>query len=125
MVSLEEGHGSRQAEGHNLQPRGQNQVGFICSSIRNAFPDVEFMNGKQEDPVTPIVSFMLEAHAGARQEHWETESLNTAETNPIKKDIINGALGRGYELWVRVKISQPRNNCKEDAERMENELLAK
>ena len=69
MVSLEEGHGSRQAEGHNLQPRGQNQVGFICSSIRNAFPDVEFMNGKQEDPVTPIVSFMLEAHAGARQEH--------------------------------------------------------
>ena len=25
--------------GYNLEPRGSNQVGFICSSIRNAFPD--------------------------------------------------------------------------------------
>ena len=24
--------------GHNLQPRGQNQVGFICSSITDDFP---------------------------------------------------------------------------------------
>ena len=30
-----------------------------------------------------------------------------------------------HELWVRVKISTARSNCKQDAEKMENELLAK
>ena len=45
--------------------------------------------------------------------------------DPIKKDLINDALGRGYELWVRVKMSTATYDCDLDAERMENELLAK
>ena len=40
-----------------------------------------------------------------------------------KEDLINAALLKGYELWVRVKST--RGNRKLNAERMENKLLAK
>ena len=41
-----------------------------------------------------------------------------------KPAIINTALQRGYELWVRVKTSgNTSDRSKEDAENMENELL--
>jgi len=53
------------------------------------------------------------------------QNLEYCTNGSHKKDLINDALERGYELWVRVKISTPRRNCREDAERMENELLAK
>lgn len=61
-----------QTKGRNLKPRGQNQVGFISSSIRDAFSAEAEHCGIyewQEDLINLIVSFMLEAHAGARKEH--------------------------------------------------------
>ena len=112
----------RQAEGHNLQPRRQNQLGFICSSIRNAFPDEAEHCGIYEWQARSsghsnrvvYVGSTCRGKAGALRDRI----IEYCRNGSHKKDIINGALGRGYELWpVSVKISQPRNNCKEDAEK--------
>ena len=83
------------------------------------------MYGKQEDPINPIVSFMLEAHAEKSKDYEKAESLNTAEMETIKKDFINDTLRRGYELWVRAKIVEVAEPGREDAEAMENTLLDK
>ena len=40
-----------------------------------------------------------------------------------KQDLINNALSKGYELWVRVKIVEGRNPSRENAEAMENALF--
>ena len=42
-----------------------------------------------------------------------------------KSVLINDALWRGYELWVRVKIVEGSNPSKEKAQDMENALLNK
>lgn len=87
------------------------------------------MNGRllEHFSVNPITSlFMLEVLVEISQEHYDAESLNTATTDPITKDLINEALERGYEFWVRVKIVTGCHPYKEDAEvaeDMENKLL--
>ena len=112
-----------------LQPRGQNQVGYICSSIRNAFPDeaehcgiYEWQASRSAQPNRVVyVGSTCRGKAGALRDRI----LEYCRNGSHKKDLINDALRSGYELWVRVKISQARRNCREDAERMENELLAR
>ena len=119
----------RQIEGHNLQPRGENQFGFICSSIRNAFPDqakhcgvYEWQARKSGQPNRVVyVGSTCRGKEGALRDRI----LEYCRNGSHKKDLINDALDEEYELWVRVKISQPSQNCKADAEKMENELLAK
>ena len=118
-----------QTVGHNLQPRGQNQVGFICSSITDVFPNeaqyfgiYEWQARRSDQPSRVVyVGSTCRSKEGALR----NRILEYCRNGSHKKDLINGALRRGYELWVRVKISQVRHNCKEDAERVENELLAK
>ena len=119
----------QQTEVHNLQPRGQNQVGYICSSIRNAFPDqarncgIYEWQARRSDQTNRVVyvGSTCRGKTGALRERI----LEYCRNGSHKKDLINDALRKGYELWVRVKISLARQKCREDAERMENELLAK
>lgn len=118
-----------QTESHNRQPRKQNQVGYICSSIRNAFPDeaehsgiYEWQARRSDEPSRVVyVGSTCRGKAGALR----NRILEYCRNGSHKEDLINDALRRGYELWVRVKVSQALDDCKADAERMENELLAK
>ena len=118
-----------QTESRNLQPRGQNQVGYICPGIRNAFPDeaehcgiYEWQARKAGQPNRVVyVGSTCRGKAGALRDRI----LEYGRNGSHKKDLVNDALRKGYELWVRVKVSKARENCRKDAERMENELLAK
>ena len=113
------------AEGNGLEPRGEDQVGFMCKSIRTAFPD-EFKHcgiyewrakgtlGNQPNYVIYVGS-TCRGKPGA----LKRRILEYCTDGSHKEDLINEALGRGYELWVRVKTSEGREN----AEEMENELL--
>ena len=116
-----------ETEGWNLQPRGRNQVGFICLNIENAFSDqdqccgiYEWKARKQHNHVVYVGSTCREK-GGSSKDRIREYCRNGSH----KRDLINDALGRGYELWVRVKISTPDCHSRLDAERMENELLAK
>ena len=113
--------------GYKLEPRGPHQVGFICSSIRKAFPDQAERCGiyewqakchGQHNKVVYVGSTCRGKPGALRK-----RILEYCRNGSHKKDLINDALCRGYELWVRVKMSQARYHCREDAERMENELL--
>lgn len=117
-----------QTVGHNLQPRGQNQVGFICSCITDAFPDEaqycgiyewQARRSNQPNHVVYVGSTCRNKGGSLRDRIFEY-----CRNGSHKRDLINHALARGYELWFRFKISTARFNCHADAERMENELLA-
>ena len=113
--------------GRNLEPRGQNQVGFISLGIRDAFPNeaprcgiYEWQARKQGQPnmVVYVGSTCRDRDSLRRRIR---EYCNNGSHN---EDLINEALRRGYELWVRVKSSGgrvPRQN----AINMENVLLAR
>ena len=112
-----------QAVGDNLEPRGPNQVGFICSSIRNAFPDqvehcgiYEWQARRQIQPNRVVyVGSTCSCKSGSLRERI----LEYCTNGSHKDDLINDALHRGYELWVRVKGARDR----ETAEDLENNLL--
>ena len=117
-----------ETEGRNLQPRGRNQVGFICLNIENAFSDqdqccgiYEWQARKQHNNHVVYVGSTCRRKGGSLKDRIREYCTNGSH----KRDLINDALGRGYELWVRVKISTARYDPDLDAERMENELLAK
>ena len=118
---------SPQAVGY--EPRGSNQVGFICSSIREAFPGqaqkcgIYEWQARSSDQPNRVV--YVGSTCRSKRGSLRDRILEYCTSGSHKEDLINNALGKGYELWVRVKISTAKNNCKEDAERMENELLAK
>jgi len=65
------------------------------------------MNGKQEDPINPIASFTLEAHADVQesQGHYTKESLNTAQADPIKEILLMTpyaeSMSCGFALRIR------------------------
>ena len=84
--------------------------------------NVEYMNGKQED--TNRVVYVGSTCSTRKPGPLRTRILEYCTNGSHKKDLINDTLERGYELWVRVKISQALYNPKKDAERIENELLA-
>lgn len=112
-------------QGGNVEPRGDGQVGFICTNIRAAFSDEANRCGIYEWRVkgtldhqpkyVVYVGSTCRGKAGALRRRIEEYCTNGSH----KANLINGALQRGYELWVRVKTS----NGREDAENMENELL--
>jgi len=115
--------------GNNLKRRGPNQVGFICSSIRTAFPDQARNCGIYEwlargtlpgQPKNRVV--YVGSTCTVKPGALRGRILEYCRNGSHKEDLINDALIRGYELWVRVKSTRyPR---KLNAERMENKLLA-
>ena len=112
-----------------FERRGENQDGWICSSIKDAFDGqaqrcgiYEWQARRFDQPNRVVyVGSTCRGKEGALRDRI----LEYCRNGSHKKDLINDALDEGYELWVRVKISQPSQNCKADAEKMENELLAK
>ena len=114
--------------GYNLEPRGPNQVGFICSSIRNAFPTMAQHCGIYEWRATRIGQPNRVVYIGStcrsKPGALRHRILEYCTNGSHKKDLINYALIRGYELWVRVRIVEGLQLPGKDAEDMENQLLA-
>lgn len=117
-----------------LDHRGNpDQEGLMCSSIKTAFPIEAKCCGiyewaavgtflGQPDHVVVYVGSTCRDKPGALRRRI-LEYCNNGSHN---KDLINEALERGYEFWVRVKIVTGCHPYKEDAEvaeDMENKLL--
>ncbi len=116
-------------EGIDIRHRGANQVGFICSSIRNAFPDKAQQCGIYEwgakGTLPDQPSYVVYLGSTCRDQPALRGRINEYCNNGShKKDLMNSALRRGYVLWVRVKIVEGDNPRRKDAEKMEKALLA-
>ena len=119
------------AQGNNLQRRRGDQIGFICKDIKTAFPDEAEECGiyewqakgtlRNQPDYVVYVGSTCRGKPGALRQRISEYCTNGSH----KADLINDALDRGYELWVRVKTSEKKKKKKEDAEKMENELLEK
>ena len=114
--------------GKNLQRRGPNQVGFIWSRIRKAFPHLARHCGIYEWGVkrplldeTEIRVVYIGSTCRVKTGALRGRIREYLTDGSHKKDLMNNALRSGYELWVRVKPTSDRLN----AEGMENKLLAK
>lgn len=112
------------AQGNNLQRRRGNHIGFICKDIKTAFPDeaeecgiYEWRATRHEHHYVVYVGSTCRGKPGALRQRIYEYCRNGSH----KANLINEALNRGYELWVRVKISK--EETIKDAENMENELL--
>ena len=115
------------------EPRGPGQIGFMRKNIRNAFPDLARRCGIYEwaakgtlhgQPNNKIVVY-LGSTCRAKPGALRGRILEYCTNGSHKKDLINDALSRGYELWVRVKIVEGNNPSKEKAQDMENAFLNK
>ena len=115
--------------GTKLKRRQEGQVGFICSSIKTAFRDKAKYCGiyewqargtfvGQPDHVIVYVGSTCRGKPGALRRRI----LEYCTDGSHKEDLMNDALDRGYELWVRVKVAGS-HTARESAEDMENELL--
>lgn len=108
---------------YNLEPRGPNQTGFICSSIRNAFPDraqycgIYEWQARRSDQPNRVV--YVGSTCSRKPGSLRDRILEYCTNGSHKDRPINNALRKGYVLWVRVKSARDR----ETAEDLENELL--
>ena len=115
---------------YNLEQRGPNQVGFICSSIRNAFPYEAQHCGIYEWaavgtlPDQPKRVIYIGSTCRSKPGALRGRILEYCNNGSHKKDFINYALNRGYALWVRVKVVEGLQLPGKDAEDMENQFLA-
>ena len=110
----------------NLEPRGPGQVGYMSSSIEDALGNLAELCGIYEwkakgtlpDQPNSIV-YVGSTCARRKPQKLGGRIFRYCKYGNHKKDLINMALERGYELWVRVKpaLSERR------AQTMENELL--
>ena len=109
-----------QNAGYCHESRGPNRVGFICSSIRNAFPDQAEHCGiyKWQARGTLHRQPNRVVYVGSTGS-LRGRILEYCTNGSHKGDLINDALHRGYELWVRVKSARDR----ETAEDLQNDLL--
>ena len=114
-----------------FEPRGPNQPGMIFSGIRNAFPLQARHCGIYEWRAKGILSHQpnhvvyLGSTCRAKPGALRGRILEYCANGSHKSDLINDALRKGYELWVRVKTVEGRNPSRENAEAMENALLNK
>ena len=114
----------------DVEERGPGQDGFMCSSIKTAFPDQARHCGIYEcgakRPLlgqTKIRVVYVGSTCRVKPGALKSRIQSYCRDGSHKEDLINAALLKGYELWVRVKPT--RANRKLNAERMENRLLAK
>ena len=113
----------------NLEKRGENHVGSFCSSIRSAFPGeaqccgIYEWRAKGTKYGQPNHVVYVGCTCRGNERFLGEEILEYCKNGLHKGSLINNALARGYELWVRVKTAE----CDEPrkyAEEMQNELLA-
>ena len=115
----------------DLEHRGNpKQVGLMCSSIKYAFLDEVDCCGiyewkavgtsfrGQPDHVVYIGSTCRSKPGGLKR-----RILEYCTNGSHNEELINEALNKGYELWVRIKVVSEWPPRKEDAEEMENDLL--
>ena len=114
-----------------FESRGPAQAGLICSSIRSAFPlqarrcGIYEWRAKGTLPHQPSHVVYLGSTCRSKPGALKGRILEYCRNGSHKSDFINDALCRGYELWVRVKTVEGRNPSRENAEDMENALLAR
>lgn len=114
-------------KGNNLEARGQGQVGSICTNIRSAFPDKARNCGIYERRAKVTLdyqpNYIVYVGSTCRDKPGALRRrINEYCTDGSHKaKLMNEALTKRYELWVRVKTSEGRDN----AEHMENKLLEK
>ena len=107
-----------------FEPRGPSP-GLIRSSIRNAFPlhfGIYEWQTKGTLPHQPNHAVYLGSTCRAKPGALRQRILEYCTSGSHKSVFINDALGKGYELWVRVKIVE---GSKQNAEAMENTLLGR
>ena len=108
-----------------FEPRGPNQ-GLIRSGIRNAL-SLQFgiyeWRAKGTLRGQPNHVVYLGSTCTVKPGALRGRILQYCTNGSHKQDLINDALGKSYELWVRVKIVEGRNPSRENAEAMENALL--
>ena len=113
-----------------LQRRGPNQVGFVSSSLRKAFPHLARHCGIYEwgarrplQGETVDKPLYLGSTCRAKPGELRGRIRDYLRNGSHKQDLMNDALLKEYELWVRIKPTRVRQKL--NAERMENKLLAK
>ena len=107
-----------------FEPRGPNQ-GLIRSGIRNAL-SLQFgiyeWRAKGTFSHQPNHVVYLGSTCRTKPGTLRQRILEYCTSGSHKSVFINDALGKGYELWVRVKIVE---GSRKNAEDMENALLAR
>ena len=119
--------------GKDYETRGYRQKGVMRKKIRKVLPNemkkcgiYEWQargtfEGEPGEVVVYVGSTCREKPGALRR-----RILEYCVNGSHKYGIINIALQRGYELWVRVKTSgNTSDRSREDAENMENKLLQK
>ena len=114
-----------------FEKRGEtDRKGFICSNIRNAFPDeaercgiYEWQARKSGQPNRVVyVGSTCRDKVGALR----ARILEYCTNGSHKRRLINDALGKGYKLYVRVQVVENLYpDGREDAQKLENKLLDK
>lgn len=110
----------------NLEPRGPGQVGYMCSSIETALGNLAKLCGiyewqaKGTLPGQPDnIVYVGSTCVCRKPQKMRSRIIRYCRYGNHKKDLINEALTRGYEMWVRVK----RARSEKKAQSMENALL--
>ena len=103
--------------------------GFIWRNIRNAFPARETRNcgiyewqvrrGRARHKVVYVGCTCSDPN---KEGSLPTRILAYCRNGSHKKDLLNDALNKGYELWVRFRFTR---NATKVAESKENSLLDK
>ena len=112
--------------------RGPGQVGYMWSNIRNELNGVVGLCGIYEFQVRGTLPHHLQSAIvyvgstcrrqadGGQCRRLNNRIINYCRHGNHKADLINDALSRGYELWVRYKQA----GSAEQAQAWENTLLA-
>ena len=110
----------------NLEVRGQGQQGYMKSDIGVALGDVGNNCGIYEwratrnDQPNRVVYVGSTCPREGLCPRLRNRIIGYCTNGNHKQVLINDALRKGYELWVRYKLAE---NV-EEARRLENELLA-
>ena len=114
------------SNGRNLEQRGPGQVGYMSSSIKTALGNLAKLCGIYEwrakrtgDDQPNYVVYVGSTCVRRKPQKLGSRIIRYCKYGNHKKDIINEALARGYELWVRVKPA----SSERKAQSMENALL--
>ena len=116
-----------QHDEHSYEDRSADQTGVMCTNIREVLEHEMSKCGIYEwqarQPGGRNVVY-VGSTCTAKRGSLRTRVLQYCTHGSHKSELINDALERGYELFVRVKTSGRNNmNNKLRAEEMENGLL--
>ena len=112
------------------EQRGERNVGFICRNVNDAFDDYGCgiyelqARGPGGNKEVYVGCTCRRCPSRNRHESLRDRIREYCRNGSHKRDLINDALTRGYELFVRVKSTGAGEGARAAAEAAENELLA-